>query len=122
MAEGGRVLHHLKIFLPDHRNTILFTGYQDEGTRGDRLIHGEKEIKIHGEIVPVRANIESMNSLSAHADYQEILEWLKHFREPPRKVFITHGSLEASESLKNKIEESLGWSCMIPDYLQTQTL
>lgn len=120
MAEGGRILHHLKIFLPNHLNTVLFTGYQDEGTRGDRLLRGETEIKIHGDMIPVRARIESMNNLSAHADYQEMLDWLKRFNHPPRKTFITHGNQDAVQSLKNKIEKTLGWSCMIPEYLQTE--
>lgn len=122
MAEGGRILHHLKLFLPHHRHTILFTGYQDPGTRGDRLIRGESEIKIHGEIIPVRAKIKCMNNMSAHADYQEILVWLRNFKKAPKKVFITHGELESAYSLKNKIEKEFGWPCNIPSYLQTDTL
>lgn len=122
MAEGGRILHHLKAFLPDHRNTILFTGYQDAGTRGDRLLRGELEIKIHGAMIPVRAQIKSINSMSAHADYQEMLNWLGNFKHAPRKVFITHGDQEATQALKNKIEQKFNWSCVIPEYLQTETL
>lgn len=122
MAEGGRILHHLKVFLRDYRNTILLTGYQDPGTRGDRLFRGEAEIKIHGEMIPVRANIVSMNNMSAHADYQEMIDWLKNFKHPPRKVFITHGDQESTTSLKNKIETEFNWNCCIPDYLQTENL
>lgn len=122
MAEGGRILHHLKEFLPDERNTILFTGYQDPGTRGDRLLRGELEIKIHGAMIPVRAQIKSINSMSAHADYQEMLDWLSNFKHSPQKVFITHGDSEATKALKNKIEEKFNWSCTIPEYLQTETL
>lgn len=122
MAEGGRILHHLKKFLPDERNTILFTGYQDPGTRGDRLTRGEPEIKIHGEMVPVRAHIVAMSNMSAHADYQEMLGWLSNFKSAPRKVFITHGNQASAESLKAKIEEKFGWNCYIPDYLQTVQL
>lgn len=122
MVEGGRILHHLKAFLPDERTTVVLTGYQDPGTRGDRLARGELEIKIHGEMIPVRAHIESLNTMSAHADYREILDWLKNFKHPPRKVFITHGNNESALSLKNKIEQTLDWHCMIPDYLQREEL
>lgn len=122
MAEGGRILHHLKVFLTDYRNTILLTGYQDPGTRGDRLVRGEAEIKIHGGMVPVRARIVSMNNLSAHADYQEMLDWLKNFKRPPQKVFITHGDQSSTLSLKKKIEEKFNWQCIIPNYLQTEIL
>lgn len=122
MLEGGRVLHHLKVFLRDHRNTVLLTGYQDPGTRGDRLQRGETEIKIHGEMVPVRAKIVAMSNMSAHADYEEILGWLKHFTHKPIKTFITHGDQDSTASLKSKIEQTLGWKCEIPDYLQSATL
>lgn len=118
MAEGGRVLHHLKIFLPNHLNTILFTGYQDGGTRGDRLLRGETEIKIHGEMIPVQAQIVSMSNVSAHADYEEIMTWLKNFKHPPKKTFLTHGSLANAEALKARIEQELHWDCVIPEYLQ----
>ncbi len=122
MAEGGRILHHLKVFLPDERNTILMTGYQDGGTRGDRLLRGETEIKIHGAMVPVRAKIASINSMSAHVDYQEMLDWLAHFKRAPKKVFITHGNLESAQALQKRIMEKFNWNCVIPDYLETDTL
>lgn len=122
MATGGRVLHHLKTFAPEKLNTLLFTGYQAGGTRGARIVNGEREIKIHGQLFPVRAQVESMTNISAHADYAEILEWLTHFKQPPRKVFITHGEPEAQASLKAKIEEKFGWVCNVPEYLQVETL
>lgn len=122
MATGGRVLHHLKRFAPDKRNTILFTGYQAGGTRGDRLMCGEKEIKIHGRMIPVNAKIEMIDNLSAHADYAEILTWLEGFDSPPRKTFITHGEPEASASLKQKIEDRFGWECHTPTYLEAEEL
>ncbi|NQV84068.1 MAG: MBL fold metallo-hydrolase [Rhodospirillales bacterium] len=118
MATGGRVLHHLKHFIGDARNTILFTGYQAAGTRGARLVHGEGEIRIHGRMWPVLAQVEVLHNISAHADYGEILEWLGHFQEPPRKTFITHGEPEAASSLKMKIEDHLGWQAVVPEYLQ----
>jgi metallo-beta-lactamase family protein len=122
MATGGRILHHLKKFLPDEKNTILFTGYQAVETRGDRLLRGEKEVKMLGEIVPVRAEILSISTLSAHADYREILDWLKNFKHPPTQVFITHGEKYSANSLKQRITTELGWSCMVPTLLQTEHL
>lgn len=122
MMTGGRILHHLKVFAPDPRSTILMTGFQAGGTRGARLIAGERELKIHGQMIPVKAHIEYLTNTSAHADYEEILIWLKRFNRAPRKVFITHGEPDAAASLKKHIEAQLGWSCQIPDYLDEETL
>jgi metallo-beta-lactamase family protein len=122
MATGGRVLHHLKTYIGDSKNTILFTGYQAGGTRGDRLVRGEKEIKIHGQMWPVRARIECMSNTSAHADYQEMLDWLGYFKKSPTKVFVTHGEVEAAASLKEKIEEKFGWTVTVPAYQDWEEL
>lgn len=122
MITGGRVLHHIKYFGPDPRNTILITGYQAEGTRGADLLYGKRKLKIHGEIIDIKAQIEYITNLSAHADYSEILDWLKYFTEPPKKVFITHGDPPASASLKSTIEAELGWQCSIPRYLEIEDL
>lgn len=122
MATGGRILHHLKYFIGDTRNTILFTGYQATGTRGARLVQGEKEIKIHGKMWPVRAQVEDLHNMSAHADYSEIVEWLRHFQAAPHKVFITHGEPEAAAALQQKITDQLGWHAVVPDYLQEEKL
>lgn len=119
MATGGRVLHHIKHYIGDERNTILFAGYQAAGTRGARLVNGEKEIKIHGRMWPVRAEVDNLSTLSAHADYEEIIEWLRGFREQPRKVYLTHGEPEAAAAFKVHIEEALGWNVEIPEYKQT---
>jgi metallo-beta-lactamase family protein len=118
MATGGRILHHLRKRLPDERNAVIFVGYQSEGTRGRRLLDGEKEIKIFGEYVPVRARIERLENLSAHADSREILRWLGGFKRAPEKVFLVHGEPDAQEALKNKIVERFGWRVEIPEYLQ----
>ncbi|KTD71772.1 metallo-beta lactamase family transporter protein [Legionella steelei] len=122
MATGGRILFHLKAYAPHHKNTILFAGYQAGGTRGARMIQGETEIKIHGQMVPVKAQVESLSNLSAHADYEELLHWLSHFRKPPKKVFITHGEPQAATSLQAKIEQQFGWTCVVPHYQQTEEL
>lgn len=116
MATGGRVLHHIKAFAGDFRNTILFTGYQAMGTRGDRIVRGEKEVKMYGEYVRILAEIAMLTNTSAHSDYAETLEWLNHFTRPPRKVFITHGEEHAALALREKITEKLHWPCMIPHY------
>lgn len=122
MAEGGRILHHLAHYAPKEQNTILLTGFQAEGTRGDRLLKGEKEIKIHGHMIPVKAQIENLDTLSSHADYEEILDWLRGFKSPPRHIFITHGEPAAAESLKSKIEDHLGWKASVPNYLESREL
>src|SRR4030095_6550913 len=100
MATGGRILHHLRRRLPDERNSVIFAGFQAEGTRGRRLVDGEKEIKIFGEMVPVNAQIFTLQNLSAHADYREILRWLGEFNRAPEKVFLVHGEVAAAESLR----------------------
>lgn len=122
MATGGRVLHHLRHFAPDHRNTILFTGFQVPGTRGDRMLRGEQTVKILGQMISIRAEVLSTEHVSAHGDYADILHWLSFLPEAPQKIFLTHGQPEAAQSLKNKIEQQFHWSCEIPSYLETAQL
>lgn len=122
MATGGRVLHHLKRFMGDARNTILFAGYQAAGTRGDRLVRGEPEIKIHGQMMPVHAEVVMLENMSAHADYRELLDWMARCARPPRKVFITHGESAAAASLQSRIIAELDWQAVVPVYGQTEDL
>jgi metallo-beta-lactamase family protein len=122
MVTGGRILHHLKLRLPDSRNTVLFVGYQSVGTRGQLLKDGAREIKIHGEMVPVRAQIRSIEAFSGHADSTEIMRWLKAFKEPPKLTFVVHGEEESSKALANEIHRTLGWKTHIPEYLETCNL
>ncbi len=122
MATGGRILHHLKHRLPDPRNTVLFIGFQSNGTRGQLLKDGAKEIKIHGEMVPVRAQIRSMESFSGHADSSEIMRWLGNFKRAPKRIFIVHGEPDSSAALEQQIRRSLGWSTHIPRYMETTQL
>ena len=122
MAEGGRVLHHLKHYISDHKNTILFTGFQAAGTRGDRILRGEREIKIHGSFYEVNAEIINLTNSSAHADYEEILEWLGNFKTAPKRTFITHGNEESALALQEKIKNKLGWNVTVPKYLQSENL
>lgn len=119
MASGGRVVHHIKAFGPDPRNTILFTGYQAVGTRGAAMLDGAESVKIHGEYVPINAEVEQISNLSAHADYSEIMEWLHHFEKPPVTTFIVHGEPVAADAMRHHIEEKLHWEVTVPDYLET---
>ena len=118
MATGGRVIHHLKAFAPDPRNTILFSGYQAAGTRGAAMLGGAKEIRIHGQDIPVRAEVAALSSLSAHADANEILQWLGGFRQAPRTAFVTHGEPVAADTLRQRIERGLHWTVRVPEHLQ----
>src|SRR6185503_11918620 len=104
MATGGRVLHHLKAYASDPRNLILFSGFQVPGTRGADMVAGAKEIKIHGEYIPVRAEVANLDMLSAHADADEILAWLRNFKSPPRMTYLVHGEPAASDALRKRIE------------------
>ena len=119
MATGGRVIHHLKSFAPDHRNTILFTGFQAGGTRGAAMLAGAPTIRIHGEDIPVRAEVAMLDNLSAHADAAEIIDWMKRFTKTPKRTFITHGEPAAADAMRLRIERELHWSCHVPDYLES---
>ncbi len=118
MATGGRILHHLAHRLPDERNTVLFVGYQSEGTRGRRLLDGERELKIHGELVPVRAEIRSISGFSAHADADEMTRWMDGFETPPKQTLLVHGEPKALDAHRNRVT-ARGWSAQVPGYLET---
>lgn len=115
MASGGRVLHHLRAYAPDPRNTILFAGFQAQGTRGAALVGGATSVKIHGQHVPVRAEIVHLDALSAHADRDGLLAWLAALPAPPKRVFVQHGEPVASDALRLAIEERLGWPALVPE-------
>ena len=116
MATGGRVLHHLKAFAPDERNLILLAGFQAGGTRGAALAEGAEQIKIHGQYVPVRAEVVHIDMLSAHADHTEVLAWLAKLSPRPAEVFVTHGEPAAADAMRKRIEERLGWRARAPDH------
>jgi metallo-beta-lactamase family protein len=115
-------LHHLARCLPDSRNTVLFCGFQAPGTLGQAVQSGASVVRIHKEEVPVRARIESMENLSGHADYSEILRWLARFPKPPQKLWMVHGEPPAAQSLRDKIAAQMGWPAEVAHYLQTITL
>ena len=116
MATGGRVVHHLKKLGPDPRNTILFVGFQAGGTRGAALVGGARQIKIHGEYVAINAEVASLDMLSAHADQDDILAWLRTCEVAPARTYVTHGEPAAADALRHRIEEELGWRCVVPEH------
>jgi len=117
MATGGRILHHLAQRLPDPRTTVLFVGYQSEGTRGRRMLNGEKEVKIHGALVPVRATLKQVSGFSAHADWTETLKWMDGFEAAPRQTLLVHGEPKALAALKGRVEAK-GWPAYVPQHLE----
>jgi metallo-beta-lactamase family protein len=122
MATSGRVLYHLKALGPDRRNTILLSGFQAAGTRGRSLVEGARELKIHGQWVPIAAEVKNLSMLSAHADAGEILRWLSGFKRPPSKVFIVHGEPHASDALRLRIRDRFKWECVIPQMRERHAL
>lgn len=114
MANGGRVVHHLFHRLSDPSTVVLFTGYQAEGTLGRRLLEGEPTVTIFGQEVEVRAHVDKLNALSAHADQADIMRWLGNFKTPPKRTFIVHGEPKAQAVLQAKIAAELGWETVIP--------
>jgi metallo-beta-lactamase family protein len=118
MLTGGRVMHHLKVRLPNKRNGVLFVGYQASNTKGRLLQQGLNSIRIHHEEIPVEAEIFTLEGLSAHADYQDLLDWLRPLKHKPETVFLNHGEPAAALALKDKISDQLHFRCIIPKYME----
>lgn len=118
MATGGRVLHHLIAFAPDPRNAIVLCGFQAGGTRGATIAAGAKSVRIYGQDVAVNAEVVQLSAASAHADADEVLDWLRAAPRAPRSVFVTHGEPDAADAMRLRIERELGWSAQVPDYLE----
>ena len=116
MATGGRVLHHLAQYAGDHRNMLILTGFQAPGTRGARLAAGETSIRIHGQDVPVRAEVAQIESASAHADSQQVLDWLHRMPSAPGQVYVVHGERDASDALRQRIEHEIKWRAIVPEH------
>jgi len=114
MATGGRVLHHLKAMAPDAKHSIVLAGFQVGGTRGAKLMAGERELKIHGEMVPVRAEVQQLEGFSGHADRNELLAWLRQMPKPPQQTFVVHGEPDATDSLRFALQNQLGWRASVP--------
>jgi len=122
MATGGRVLHHLESLLPHVRNTVLFVGYQAAGTRGRSLVDGAPTVRLKGHDVPVAARIEKLDSMSAHADANEILHWLSGFKRPPSMTYLVHGEPPALNALAERVRSEKQWPVTVAEYLKTVDL
>jgi metallo-beta-lactamase family protein len=118
MATGGRVLHHLAQRLPDPRNLIVFVGYQSAGTLGQLIRDGRNPVIIHKLPVPVRAQVVAFEQFSDHADYQEVITWLRGCPRAPRCVFLVHGEPDAAAALKQHIEDALHWNVHVAQWLE----
>jgi metallo-beta-lactamase family protein len=113
MATGGRVLHHLKVRLPDEHTTVLLPGFQAAGTRGRALQEGAREVRIHGQSIRVRAQVVTLDGFSAHADRDDILRWVAGFRRPPGTTYVVHGEPHASQTLAETLHARLGWNARV---------
>ncbi|MBK6359756.1 MBL fold metallo-hydrolase RNA specificity domain-containing protein [Candidatus Skiveiella danica] len=116
MATGGRVLHHLALYAGNRRNMVILTGYQSPGTRGARLAAGESPVRIHGKEVEVAAEVVQLQSASAHADANQLLDWLRKMRGAPDQVYVVHGDMAASDALRQRIEHELKWRAIVPEH------
>ena len=116
MATGGRVLHHLALHLPNHRNMVILTGHQADGTRGATLRDGAPTLRLHGQDVPVRAEVVNLKSASGHADRDQLLRWLQTMPQAPDQVYVVHGERAASDALRHSIEHQLGWRALVPEH------
>ncbi|MFZ9368139.1 MAG: MBL fold metallo-hydrolase RNA specificity domain-containing protein [Burkholderiaceae bacterium] len=114
MATGGRILHHLMNHLGDRRCSVVFAGFQAGGTRGARLVAGERSIRIFGQDVAVNAEVVSIPGMSAHADAAQIIQWLGTWSHAPRHIYITHGEHDAADALRRRIQRELGWRASVP--------
>ena len=122
MCEGGRILHHLRHGLGDARNSVVFVGFQAEGTLGRRIVDGAEIVSIYGDPVRRRAEVVTLEGFSAHADQREILEWLARLDPKPRALFLVHGEPLAAHSLRDAIEQRFGWRAAVPAPRQTVSL
>src|SRR6185369_5217090 len=122
MAMGGRIQHHLAQRLPDPKNLVLFIGFQAVGTRGRQIKDGEKQVKIFGQVVPVRAQTAALEQFSDHADTAELIQWLHTFKKRPEMVYLVHGEPKSAEALKQAIENDLHWDVQVAAYMQQVTI
>jgi metallo-beta-lactamase family protein len=116
MCTGGRIKHHLVTNISREESTILFVGYQAAGTLGRYIVSGADEVRILGQSYPVRARIAQIHGFSAHADRNGLVRWLSSLRKPPRRVFITHGELDAAQHLASLVRKNNRWETVIPSY------
>lgn len=122
MATGGRVVHHIARYGPSAQNTLLFTGFCAGGTRGADICGGAESVKIYGDMIPIRAEVVQLHGLSAHADADGLLAWLRSNPQAPRACFVVHGELDAAEALRHRIQDELGWDVRVPEHGETVEL
>jgi metallo-beta-lactamase family protein len=122
MCTGGRIIHHLYNRLQRENDTLMFVGYQAEGTRGRRILDGETVVRMFGYEVPVQCHVEKIDGLSAHADQAELMRWLAGFTDSPKMTFMVHGEKEVSEFFASHVHDRLGWNTMVPEYQGTYEL
>ena len=122
MCTAGRIKHHLARHIGDPASTVLFVGYQSQGTLGRQILDGNREVRIHGGSRLVRARVRQIQGVSGHADRNGLLQWLNHFQQPPRQLFITHGEQQASLALAEEVRQRMGWNVSVPEYRETATL
>jgi metallo-beta-lactamase family protein len=118
MATGGRVVHHLRDMLPNPKHTVVLVGYQAVGTRGRNLLEGATEVRMHGEMVPVKAQIASVQEFSVHVDGNELISWLSTAKDRIKKVFVIHGEEGAQEAVVQRVEGELHVSAVAPNDAQ----
>jgi metallo-beta-lactamase family protein len=116
MVTGGRIMHHLALRLPDPRNLVIFVGFQAPGTRGATIKSGAPEVKIFGEMVPIRAQVAALEQFSDHADPPELLEWLRTFKGKPAVTYLVHGEPDAANQLCDLMKSQLGWNVQIAQW------
>jgi metallo-beta-lactamase family protein len=119
MCNGGRILHHLYNRLPKPNDTVLFVGYQSEGTRGRRILDGEKTTRIFGEEIEIKCRIVHLEGLSAHADKNELFKWMRNFKSAPKQTFVVHGEGEVLNTYAANIRATFGWNVTVPEYLES---
>lgn len=119
MCNGGRILHHLYNRLPRPNDTVLFVGYQSEGTRGRKILDGEKTTRIFGEEVDIKCRIVHLDGLSAHADKAELFKWMKNFKSAPKQTFVVHGEQETLQIYAQNIRNTFGWNVTVPEYMES---
>jgi metallo-beta-lactamase family protein len=122
MIMGGRIKHHLTMNITRPESTLLFVGYQAEGTLGRQILDGVSPVRIHGQFYPVRMKIEKIDAFSAHAGMDDLHRWINNFKSPPKHVFLTHGEGESILSLENYIQSKSGWEVSAPTYMEEHNI
>jgi len=119
MCTGGRIMHHLFHRLQRSDDTLLFIGYQAEGTRGRRILEGEETVKLFGLEIPVKCHVEKLEGFSAHADQAELMDWIENFQDSPKSVFVVHGEERSALDFAQLIDQKYRWNVNVPSYHET---